>query len=268
MLKGKEHRIFFSPKTNINLNEIKVEKWVFKLGTFMKSKQTMDLKQCHYWWITTLWKWPWRTPDVLYTVEREGEKRRKAPKRRQHWALPQPSHPVLMSQNQLHLVMKPNLRITHAWKFSLAWIRKISRCAGLKQSKERPQSLRVAFCHSLQSAVLWRAPTASSCAEVAATNLWQNQGTAKLCLGDANEYYWWLSHLQAQCLERIMAVSQEGPEQGWRQVWVPLGTFLHLNHSRTSSASPAATRPAHSSALPPEPDKLPNSCSISRLQTL
>lgn len=39
---------FFSPKTNIHLNEIKVEKWVFKLGTFMKSKQTMDLKQCHY----------------------------------------------------------------------------------------------------------------------------------------------------------------------------------------------------------------------------
>lgn len=39
---------FFPPKTNINLNEIKVEKWVLKLGTFTKSKQTMDLKYYHY----------------------------------------------------------------------------------------------------------------------------------------------------------------------------------------------------------------------------
>lgn len=44
ILKGKVQRIFFS-KTNINVNEIKVEKWVLKLRTFMKSKQTMDLKQ-------------------------------------------------------------------------------------------------------------------------------------------------------------------------------------------------------------------------------
>lgn len=29
---------FFFTKTNINLNEIKVEKWVLNLGTFMKSK--------------------------------------------------------------------------------------------------------------------------------------------------------------------------------------------------------------------------------------
>lgn len=88
---------FFFTKTNINLNEIKVEKWVLNLGTFMKSKRTMDLKQYNYWWITTLWKWPLRAPNALYTVEGKGEQgRKKNPKRRQHWALTQLNLPAMM----------------------------------------------------------------------------------------------------------------------------------------------------------------------------
>lgn len=98
----------------------------------------------------------------------------------------------------------------------------------------------------------------------------KNQGTGRLCLGDDNVYHGWLSHQQTSALG-------EGNGSVPGRTWGGLRAGVSpTGHSRTSSTSSAATstrsRPHHasskSSALPPGPDKLPNSCSISRLQTL
>lgn len=79
----------------------------------MKNKQTMDLKQYHYCWTTTLWKWPWRASNTLYIVEEEGEQgRKKAPKGRQHWALTQLKHLLYWCPKISSIsVIKPNLGI-------------------------------------------------------------------------------------------------------------------------------------------------------------
>lgn len=87
----------FFQQTNIKLNEIKVEKQVLKLGTFMKSKRTIDLKWYNYRWITTLWKWPLRAPNALYAAEGEDEWGRKEPlKGASAAALTQIKHPAFV----------------------------------------------------------------------------------------------------------------------------------------------------------------------------
>lgn len=89
---------------------------------------------------------------------------------------------------------------------------KISRCAGLKETKERPQCLGVAFCHSLQSAALGKAPTAGDCAECGRVTKTRGQEGSvwemTMCIMDGSVTS------RPQRLERVMGLSQEGPEEG------------------------------------------------------
>lgn len=68
----------------------------------------------------------------------------------------------------------------------------------------------------------------------------KNQGTGRLCLGDDKCIMDGSVTSRPQRLERVMGLSQEGPEEGWGQVWVPQGT--------AGRAAPA--QPPH----PPAPD--------------
>lgn len=89
--------------------------------------------------------------------------------------------------------------------------------------------------------VLWKLHS-QDCAEVTNADLWQQQGTGKLCVE----------------MTACVIAEDDGcvPGRGWGQVWVPQGTA-----APAQPPHPPSTHPALSPA-PPEPAKLPSTAAL------